>query len=71
LTRSTPELGGELAEHGEIGNGRSVRDGDTNSKKDNDATYVVARLNRDRPEPEISLPVVEDSSCRVRLSAIG
>lgn len=38
-----------VAEHGEIGNGRS-RGGVTTSKEENDATYVLARLKRDQPE---------------------
>ena len=40
--------GGDLAEHGQIGNGRTVRGRDTNSKKQDDATYIVARLRRDQ-----------------------
>ena len=50
LAQVRAELGGDLAEHGEIGKGRTVRDGDTNSKKENDATYILARLRRDHPE---------------------
>lgn len=40
------ELGGDLAVHGEIGKGRTVRGRDTNSKKQDDATYILARLRR-------------------------
>lgn len=40
--------GGDLAEHGEIGKGRTVRGRDTNSKKQDDATYILARLRRDK-----------------------
>jgi len=50
LARVRAELGGELAEHGEIGNGRKSRDSDATSTDDRSATYVVARLNRDRPD---------------------
>lgn len=50
LAQVRVELGGDLAEHGEIGNGRESRDRDTNSKKQDDATYIVARLRRDEPE---------------------
>lgn len=39
---------GPVAGHGEIGNGRS-RVGVANSTRENDATYVIARLNRDDP----------------------
>ena len=66
---SYAELGGELADNGT--NQHSGGVGDTKpSNRDNDATYVVARLNRDRPVPATSLPVVEDSSCRVRVLAL-
>ena len=52
LARVRAELGGELAEHGEIGGGHTGgRVCDTKSVSDQtDATYVVARLNRDRPD---------------------
>jgi hypothetical protein len=50
LAQVRAELGGELAEHGEIGNGRKSRDSDATSTDDRSATYVVARLNRDRPD---------------------
>ena len=49
--RVRSELGGELAEHGEIGNGRSEgRGSDTTSTVGRDATYLVSRLKRDEPE---------------------
>lgn len=49
--RVRSELGGELAEQGEIGNGRSEsRVSDTNSTRIPDATYLVSRLKRDQPE---------------------
>ena len=49
--RVRSELGGELAEHGEIGNGRSEsRVRDANSTRQDDATYLVSRLKRDEPE---------------------
>lgn len=51
LARVRAELGGELAENGEIGRGRRNSLGDTKpNDRQNDATYVVARLNRDRPD---------------------
>ena len=52
LAQVRAELGGELAEHGEIGGGHTGgRVCDTKSVSDQtDATYVVARLNRDRPD---------------------
>lgn len=49
--RVRSELGGELAEHGEIGGGHSEgRVSDTNSARIPDATYLVSRLKRDEPE---------------------
>ena len=38
-----------LAGHGEIGKGRR-RDGNANSKHQNDQTYILSRLKRDRPD---------------------
>jgi len=48
LARVRAELGGELAEHGE--NQHTAGGSVTTSTDDRSATYVVARLNRDRPD---------------------
>ena len=51
LAQVLAELGGDLAQHGEIGGGHASRVSDTNSgSKKPDATYILARLRRDHPE---------------------